>query len=85
MASSVSYSSDRVGNSIKGLQICTRPDKGGGAGRKTKTLSNHYPIEIDFNRKFYQYAVEVDCVFAKKDGATGTYSVNRDIRPYDYT
>lgn len=78
----VAYSSDKNTTTPVGLQICRRPDRGGCAGRKTTTLSNHYPIQIDFGRKFYQYAVEVECVFAKAGGATGVYSVNRDLRQY---
>lgn len=74
------YSTSESSKSRIGFSICKRPDNGGSAGRTTSVLANFYPIEIDFTRSFYQYAVEIECMFSKRDGSIGKFTVPRHSR-----
>lgn len=79
--SNVVYSTSSSSQAARiGFKICKRPDDGGSSGRKTAISANFFPIEIDFSRSFYQYAVEIECIFEKRDGTTGKFSVLRDSR-----
>lgn len=76
------YSSSSSSQVQIGFKICKRPDNGGVSGRKTTVHANFFPIEIDFSRSFYQYAVEIECVFKKRDDTSGKFSVSKDSRQY---